>query len=516
MPPTRRPRHASLARLSSLLACSAVLAAAAPSAALDAYVCSAARRSPGAARPATVAGVAVADHFSSSTLTVKQPNRLCAPATLDGAPPADAATHLVRHAVRSTGRHPRPRGVRVENALGEHVLDLGRPTMLLAPSLIDAAAPPPVPDFASHAVDRYRCWAARAPGGAKGFAAAGTRIDVTDRAGATRSLDVVRPRHLCSPADVSGVAMKSASVHLACYDVRLANGAAERGRGLHVDAGFGAAELDTAAVEEVCLPSRAVHACNGAPELCDRRFDEVAHATTHNANSNAEDMFVGPNQQHGVARQLADGVRGLMLDTHYDSGQVMLCHAVCAIGKRPLVDTLVDIRAFLERHPYEVVSIIFESYVSAADTEAAFAAAGLLPHVHAQPVADPWPTLREMIAADRRLVVFTDNQGGAYPWYHHVWSYAFETHYSFANPAALSCDPNRGSPANRLFILNHFLTQVFGSPALAEQINHDPLFIERARECQAANDALPNFVTVDFYDIGNVFSVVAELNGLSR
>ena len=115
------------------------------------------------------------------------------------------------------------------------------------------------------------------------------------------------------------------------------------------------------------------------------------------------------------------------------------------------------------------MSIIFESYVSAADTQAAFAAAGLLDLVHAQPVGAPWPTLAEMIAADRRLVVFTDNQGGSYPWYHHVWAYAFETHYSWANPQAMNCNPNRGDPDHSLFILNHFLTQVFGSPELARR-----------------------------------------------
>ena len=117
-----------------------------------------------------------------------------------------------------------------------------------------------------------------------------------------------------------------------------------------------------------------------------------------------------------------------------------------------------------------------------------------------------------MIAADRRLVVMTDHEGGAYPWYLDVWAYSFETHYSWSTPESMNCAPNRGDPANSLFILNHFLTQVFGSPALAEQVNHDPFFIGRALECQAERGTLPNFVTVDFYDIGDLFSVVNTLN----
>ena len=44
-------------------------------------------------------------------------------------------------------------------------------------------------------------------------------------------------------------------------------------------------------------------------------------------------------------------------------------------------------------------------------------------------------------------------------------------------------------------------------------INYNPSFIERARECEEQGNALPNFVAVDFYDIGDVFEVVDSLNG---
>lgn len=500
------PNFVVLATLATLLA-----APPAAVAATDAFVCSSAKRSQGGERPPLVP-VLVDDQFSDVAMTLKPANRLCAPASLDGSAPSDASIHLVRHAGKLLGRGTKVQGVAVENALGAQEMDLARAASLLAPTAVDPGATPAVPDFASHPVDRYRCYAANAAGGVAAFVPAGTILQVTGADGVTRALEVRRPRQLCVAANVAAVPTKHAATHLACYDVRAVK--TPRERGLHVDSGFGAATLDTTGIKEVCLPSAAVHACNGAPELCDRRFDEVSYATTHNAMSNAQNGFSGPNQQYDVTRQLEDGVRGLMLDTHYDAGTVKLCHSFCTLGSRPLVSTLVEIRQFLEQNPYEIVSIIFESYVSAADTQASFAAAGLLPYVHAQGVADPWPTLRQMIAADRRLVVFTDSGGGTYPWYHHVWNYAFETHYSFASPEDLSCAPNRGNPSNRLFILNHFLTRIFGSRDLAEMINHNPLFIDRAHACETANAALPNFVTVDFHDIGDVFAVVDELNGL--
>ncbi|MFN8600749.1 MAG: PI-PLC domain-containing protein [Candidatus Binatia bacterium] len=509
-------RNPSPPRLLFAIAATAALATAASGAAAaappSAFVCNAASRKAGTPKPLPVPVVTVADQFATLDATVKQVDRLCAPASTTGTPPADVATHLVRHGAKAAGPAAKIRGVAVENALGSHALDLGHASSVLLPSAVDANAAPAPLDFASHAVDRYACRSAKFAGKAADFPAKGAIVPLTGADGTTEDYEILRPKRLCAAADVGADAKKNAAWHLACYVARAAS--VTRTDGLHVNDGFGAQVLSGAATKEVCLPSRVVYACNGAPELCDRRYDQVAYATTHNAMSNEEDGFSLPNQKFSVKHQLADGIRGLMLDTYLDGGTPMLCHAFCTLGKRPLVDTLTDIRQFLESHPYEIVTIIFESYISANDTRLTFEAAGLTPYLDVQPVASPWPTLRQMIATDRRLVVFTDNQGGTYDWYHNVWAYAFETHYSFATPANLSCTPNRGNPANDLFILNHFLTQTFGSPTLAEQINHDPLFIDRANQCAAEDAHLPNFVTVDHYQIGDVFPVVDALNGL--
>jgi len=262
-------------------------------------------------------------------------------------------------------------------------------------------------------------------------------------------------------------------------------------------------------------PASIPDTCNGRLDLCARRFDQVAYPTTHNAMSNEDAGWINPNQRHGIARQLDDGVRALMLDTHYDTDfEPALCHGLCQLGSTPLVEGLADIERFLsaDDHRGDVVSIIFETYISAEDTAAAFDAAGLLDYVRAQPRGEPWPTLRELIDADQRLVVFTDADGGAYPWYLDVWAFAWETPFSNRDASDFTCDINRGSSDNDLFILNHFLTQTIPKPELAEQVNVNPLFIDRAMQCMTASGRLPNFVTVDFYSIGDLFAVVDALD----
>lgn len=254
-------------------------------------------------------------------------------------------------------------------------------------------------------------------------------------------------------------------------------------------------------------------ACNGSDALCQRRYDQVAYPTTHNAMANADDGFHSPNQTHNVTVQLRNGVRGLMLDTYYFDDELTLCHADCILfGHRPLVDTLREIRVFLEQRPREIVTIIFEAYISAADTETAFVDSGLLDYVHVQPLGEPWPTLAAMIDSGKRLVVFSDRDRGVLPWYQFVWDYAFETPFSFERPQDFVCTPNRGDPSHSLFILNHFLTRPTGSINFARRVNFNPLFSDRALQCMAEDQRLPNFVTVDFYEVGNLFDVVDQLN----
>lgn len=257
-------------------------------------------------------------------------------------------------------------------------------------------------------------------------------------------------------------------------------------------------------------------ACNGHEELCDRRFDQVALAMTHNAMSNAEAGWLLPNQNFGITRQLNDGVRGLMLDTYEEDGELLLCHAYCSLGSQPLVEGLEEITVFLSANPHEVLSIIFENYITNAQTVEAFERSGLIDFVYAHRVDDPWPTLRTLVEADTRLVTFQEKlpQSPEAPWLMHIWDHAWETPFSFSTPEDFVCDPNRGDPAHALFLLNHFLTGPFGGSAeFAETVNYNPLFIGRARQCELEGNALPNFVAVDFYDIGDLFQVVDELNG---
>lgn len=287
--------------------------------------------------------------------------------------------------------------------------------------------------------------------------------------------------------------------------------------------------------------------CNGHEELCDRRFDEVVFPATHNAMAASNLGWVWPHHDGGLSAQLKAGVRALLLDVHYgdtpdeiqrylstfpNSSRALmeriinaadpstrgpglfLCHNLCALGAMPLQEALTEVRAFLDRNQHEVIVLILQDEVSAEDMAAAFEASGLIRYVYTHlPDAD-WPTLREMIERNERLVVFAEVGSPPPDWYHHFWDYAEETRYSYRSPEEFDCAPNRGGTGKPLFLLNHWIARRAPDRVDAARINAYDFLLNRALTCAEERGQMPNFVAVDFYGIGDLFRAVDTLNGL--
>ena len=307
-------------------------------------------------------------------------------------------------------------------------------------------------------------------------------------------------------------------------------------------------------------------ACNGAAALCDRPLDQVAMPATHNSMSVPLPGWYSAEQERPIGGQLEDGIRGLLLDTHYGdrlaSGRVRtyfgsaearreaatedavspeaissalrlrerigfrgqgtrgmyLCHSFCELGATPLADGLDDIHQFLATHPAEVVVVINQDYVTPADFVEAIDDAGLTRYA-ATLGAQPWPTLRSMIESDKRLVLLAENHAGAAPWYQLAYErLTQETPFHFDSAAALIaasnvCPPNRGPADAPLFLLNHWVTTApVQRPSDAAKVNaYEPL-LARSRACQRIRRRLPNLLAVNFYKEGDVFRVADTLN----
>jgi hypothetical protein len=310
-------------------------------------------------------------------------------------------------------------------------------------------------------------------------------------------------------------------------------------------------------------PPPVVDACNGHPELCDRRFNEVAIATSHNSMSGGDiPNWMFPNHEKGIPAQLADGIRGFLIDVHYgvpvgdnvktlieneanarakyaqalgEEGidaamrirdrmvgeptgpqDVYMAHGFCELGYTRFTDALEAMYEFLVLNPGEVIVIVIQDEgVAPQDVAACFEKSGLARLVYRGTVTPPWPTLREMVDSGQRVVVFAENDSEGVPWYHQAFEICQETPYRFLDPSEFSNQPNRGGTKGSLLLLNNWIESAPASkPSNAEIVNAYDALLKRARACRKERGMIPNLVAVDFYRSGDLLRVVDALNGV--
>jgi hypothetical protein len=288
--------------------------------------------------------------------------------------------------------------------------------------------------------------------------------------------------------------------------------------------------------------------CEGSRSLCDRRYDQVTYAATHNAMANSEDQFLGPDQDPSIVHQLDLGVRALLIDVHHwttpaqvskvldglppatraaiaplvvgaDSARpgLWLCHDLCQLGATDFVAQLRAVGDWLDRNPGEVVTLDIQDEAPAREIIAAVEAAGLTRRVLTPP-ADPrgsWPTLRSMIDSGRRLVVFTESQDTPGTFLRSLYRYASDTPFDARRPSDLAgCALERGSPNAPMLLVNHWTTTVAPSRRDALVDNTPGVLVARARVCERLRHRAPTFLAVDFATIGDVVGAVDILNGV--
>lgn len=305
-------------------------------------------------------------------------------------------------------------------------------------------------------------------------------------------------------------------------------------------------------------------ACNGHEELCDRRFDEVAIPASHNSMSVADGTWFLAEQPKDMIASLDDGIRGLLVDTWYAQPtkkgaitspksleraeaelvatygeevvgsirrtidrvrdgqptgpeQPYFCHTVCELGASPMQPMMERLNAWLEEHPRDVVVLFIQDMVTPADTAAVLDAAGLAQKAYVHPAGAQWPTLREMVDAGQQLVVLMENTGGGqqFPFLHQGFDLVQDTEYTFGTAGDFTCTIKRGSPTGALFNVNHWLASFTKLVTSAEQVNAYDVLKPRVEACQQERGLAPTMVSVNWYDRGDLFRVVDELNGVA-
>ncbi|MEU9336543.1 FG-GAP-like repeat-containing protein [Streptomyces sp. NPDC048290] len=281
----------------------------------------------------------------------------------------------------------------------------------------------------------------------------------------------------------------------------------------------------------------------------DPTFDDMTYMTAHNAFYNSADVggigtSLPPNQWMPIRDQLAQGVRGLMLDAYQYNGRVRMCHGPCALDSRPMSDVFTDIASFLKApgNEKEIITVFVQDEVDdLADLRAEvgddLAPGGQLAGMVFNP-AEPrwnvanegWPRISQLIAAGTRVVLFSDRSDkedlfpentGLDVGFNYQRNWTAENYWSMGSGTTDTPDWTCRTRWNevplakeekgfrRLFVMNHFRDMPFTSRASSDNAQ----VMERLRKfCQPAARKKPNFLAVDHFHVGGVRATVDALN----
>jgi len=239
-----------------------------------------------------------------------------------------------------------------------------------------------------------------------------------------------------------------------------------------------------------------------------------------------------------VPAQLRLGIRLLQAQSHMGfDGVIHFCHTNCVLFDGGTVEAyLKTVATFLRENPNEVLTLLFTNPegLSFPDVWApVFEASGVSGYAYVPPQnpmpQGAWPTLGEMIASGKRLVVFVDFIGSdgktvdyILPEFGMIW----ETPYDMTNASfPCSIDRIRGplSSADQMYLINHALyievldTGILVSDPLdAPRTNSVNSIVAHANGCiPLGSGRKPNFVLLDYVDIGQAITAVDKLNGFS-
>jgi hypothetical protein len=283
--------------------------------------------------------------------------------------------------------------------------------------------------------------------------------------------------------------------------------------GPEAETAFDTPDVDFHGLDEALLADP----CNGWPGFCDRRYDEMTIAATHASVASDAVLFRKPTQHRDIRKQLDDGIRGLFLEAHQSGADIVLCAGACSDGSLQARTALEDVRAFLEVNPREIVTMVVETSLPAAEVAAVFSAAALDTQAVVQSRAATWPTLGELIQSGKRLVVLSEGDGERPSWLLSLWDFAWSTSATLTAPEQMDCSLARGNRQNPLQLVRHYLVPDTPDGGAREDsaniVNANPFLMDHLRACQVKNQRAPGLVAVDFYDVGDVVMAARNVAG---
>ncbi|KAJ2552992.1 hypothetical protein EV175_003104 [Coemansia sp. RSA 1933] len=273
--------------------------------------------------------------------------------------------------------------------------------------------------------------------------------------------------------------------------------------------------------------------CNQHAELCTRAYNDVTFVSTHAsyAVTNSSRPSVPGTQYKGIQDQLDDGVRGFHFNLTKGStaSSVLLCFPDCSVNNGgELADALTIIKEWLDDNQNDVVTIFLEGTsmdASPAYVTSAFTSSGADKYALMGKPAS-WPTLGDMIDAGTTLVVFAEstavsnaNSKGYFIPYGGI-VLRLEGPYNYGHE--WECGPWTRSTES-ILLIPHYIVQTASYNGVSYSDMPYPFSLGTTNgyqleyhviTCRSGQSIWVNFMEVDFYDQGDVFTPMLKMNSL--
>jgi hypothetical protein len=263
-------------------------------------------------------------------------------------------------------------------------------------------------------------------------------------------------------------------------------------------------------------------ACNGY------EINRLLLPGTHNSYSVADKTIdtatPGPavNQDPGwtIEQQLADGIRYFEIDIWNSPNEpdFHVCHSVCSstfYDAGRLADIMDKYAIFLQNNPNEVVIIIFQNGAKATVEQLRMPLQNVIPYVYVpNGFLSTWPTLKTLIATNKRLIIFTDVNPGDFIL--DAAQYIQMTQYKIFKTSQFNCSSIDGQPFSKPFFrVNHQMSReitnsVYYPDYLSRNtVNSEASLTLHINQCK---DHFISTLMVDWGRSGDLLKIVRDYN----
>lgn len=284
--------------------------------------------------------------------------------------------------------------------------------------------------------------------------------------------------------------------------------------------------------------------CNNSPVLCDRHYNDITYMGAHDSaflrDASTGNSIAG-NQYKNATLALDAGLRFLQAQVHNENGTLHLCHTSCGLlDAGPLENWLAAINDWVVGHTTDVITILLvnSDNQDVSEFATAFQQSGLAKFGYTPPSATNWPSLRDMIANNTRVVSFITNieASSAAPHLLPEFDYVFETPFTVVELDGFNCTvdrPSNAGTASEAFskgfmgLVNHFKDQeVTAGVTIPDTENIDLVnsantttvgnLGKHIQQCNSEWSHRPSFVLVDFWDQGTTVEAADNSNGINQ